>query len=162
MKNNRRLVRDSCTEPLQGTKTYLHITDSMNNTPRWMHSLLTGVRRSMGCWRSGDVVSHTILMVIFSVELLDKICGDIQKTKVQSLQVVKRSPHHILYYLVLVDSTGEWTLTVIDSWKSNSSSQTADIPESTDLHGNKEKYLKYSKYVQTKIKTHRSWKVSCL
>ena len=68
----------------------------------------------------------------------------------------------IIYYLILVDPTGKWTLIVVDSWKSNSSSQTADIPESTDLHGNKEKYIKYTKYVQTRIKTHRSWKVSCL
>jgi len=49
-----------------------------------MHSLLTGVKRSMGFWRPEDVISHTILMVIFSlpVELLDESCGEVKKTKV--------------------------------------------------------------------------------
>ena len=62
-------------------------------------------------------------MVILSlpVELMDKICGDIQKTKVQYLQVVREkikqfTPSQkkqsyllmdIIYYLILVDSTGE-------------------------------------------------------
>ena len=67
-----------------------HNTDSMNNTVARMHSLLTGVRRSMGCWRLEDATSPPILMVMFSVELLDEICGGIQKTKVLKcyLQVI--------------------------------------------------------------------------
>ena len=43
-------------------------------------------------------------------------------------------------YLVLVDPTGEWALIVVDSCKVNSSSQTAVIAKSTDLH-NKSKYI---------------------
>ena len=57
----------------------------MNSTLTRMYSLLTAVRRSMECWTGGteDTVSHTILMVMFSlpVKLLDEICGDVQKTK---------------------------------------------------------------------------------
>ena len=47
----------------------------MNNIPTRMHSLLTGVRRSMEWWFPEDAIIHTILMVIFSlpVELLDEI-----------------------------------------------------------------------------------------
>ena len=40
-------------------------------------------------------------------------------------------------YLVLVDPTSEWALIVVDSWKINISSQTADVPESTDLEKGK-------------------------
>ena len=46
-----------------------------------------------------------------------------------------------VYYLVLVDHTSKRALIVVDSWKISSSSQTADIPESTDLHGKDEKYI---------------------
>ena len=47
----------------------------MNNILTRMHSLLTGVRRSMEWWSPEDAIIHTILMVIFSlpVELLDEI-----------------------------------------------------------------------------------------
>ena len=155
-----------------------------------VYSLLTGLRRSMRCWQPKDSITHTILMATFSlpVELLDKICGGVQKIKyvlftssnkmksvffsclwhlhpemqnnkgshVKSklihrpegsngawytyssyLQVVRNlySCLKRVHYLVLVDHTGEWVLIIVESWKINSSSQTAVIPEPTDLHG---------------------------
>ena len=115
MRNNRLLVRDSCTGTLQGTKTCIYNTDSMNNTLARLHSLLTGVRRSMGCWRLKDSIIHTILMVVFSlpVELLDKICARFVSIPYVSERTSTFFPtnsiasSHMQMYLVLVDPTGE-------------------------------------------------------
>ena len=94
-----------------------------------------------------------MVIVSLPVEILDEICGGVQRTKILTCIInyklcfyckFKRifffpnyGSHPRVHYLILVHHTSKRALIVVDSWKINSSSQTADIPESTDLEEGK-------------------------